>query len=262
MQIASWNINSIKARLPVAIRWIKEQRPDIVCLQELKCVDSAFPAEAFEDIGYNVAVHGQKTYNGVAILSLLPFDEVKAELPGDEDDKQARYLEARFSTGDAALTVGNIYLPNGNPVEEGSDKFPYKLRWMDRLNSYARTLLQEETPLVLCGDYNLIPAPEDVHDPAAWEGDALYRPESREKFRELLGLGFTDAFRAACNEDHAYTFWDYQRGAWQKDHGIRIDHHLLSPQAADRLATCHIDRTPRGWEKPSDHTPIIVTLDI
>lgn len=259
MKIATWNVNSIKARLENTVNWLGEAKPDLVCLQEIKCVDEAFPAARFEDLGYNVAVHGQKTYNGVAVLSKLPFDDVRTGLPGDEGDVQARYLEVDVSVDGGALTLAAIYLPNGNPVT--TEKFPYKLGWMDRLIAHARELLSREEPVVLAGDYNVIPAPDDVHDPDAWAGDALFRPESLSRLRQLWHMGYRDAFRACHHEGHQYTFWDYQAGAWQKDNGIRIDHLLLSPHAADRLQACEIDRATRGWEKPSDHAPIWAELD-
>ncbi len=260
MKIATFNVNSIKARLANLTAWLKEAEPDIVCLQELKCLDDAFPRGEIEELGYNVAVHGQKTYNGVAIVSKLPLEDVTRGLPGGNGDEQSRYIEAVVSTAEGALRVASIYLPNGNPVD--SDKFEYKLHWMDRLIDHAHRLLAFEEPLVLAGDYNVIPTADDVHDPQAWAEDALFRPETRTKFRELINLGFTDAFRACHTEAHRYTFWDYQAGAWAKDNGIRIDHLLLSPQAADRLKACDIDRNVRGREKPSDHVPVWVELDI
>ncbi|PLX35392.1 MAG: exodeoxyribonuclease III [Hyphomicrobiales bacterium] len=259
MIIASWNVNSIKARLPRLLEWLEERKPDIACLQEIKTVDEGFPRAAIEDLGYNVAVHGQKTYNGVAILSRLPFDEPpEARLPGDDSDSQARYLEAVVSTDKGALRVASIYLPNGNPVD--SEKFPYKLAWMDRLRDHAAGLLRYEENFVLAGDYNIIPDAGDVYNPKAWTDDALYCRASREKFQALMHLGLTDAFRACNDAPDQYTFWDYQRGAWAKDHGLRIDHLLLSPQAADRLKTCRIDKPVRGRERPSDHTPIWAEL--
>ena len=259
MKIATFNVNSIKARLPNLTTWLQEAAPDIVCLQELKCVDDAFPRSEIEGLGYNVAVHGQKTYNGVAILSKLPLEDVTKGLPGGTEDEQARYIEAVVSTDDAAIRVSSIYLPNGNPVD--TDKFEYKLHWMDRLIDHAHRLLSYEEVLVLAGDYNVIPTADDVHDPDAWADDALFRPETRAKFRELINLGLTDAFRACHTEAHRYTFWDYQAGAWAKDNGLRIDHLLLSPQATDRLTACDIDRNVRGREKPSDHVPVWVELD-
>jgi len=259
MRIATWNVNSVNARLPTVLDWFQEASPDVACLQELKCVDEKFPTEAFERLGYNVAVHGQKTYNGVALLSKTPLEDVRKGLPGDDGDDQARYIEALIS-GPTPVRVGGLYLPNGNPVE--TDKFTYKLRWMDRLTAHARALLDQEEPLVLAGDYNVIPEPADVHDPAAWVGDALFRPESRGAFRALKWLGLTDAYMAADGAPGGYTFWDYQAGAWPRDHGIRIDHALLSPHAADRLKSVIIHRDVRGREKPSDHVPVVVELDL
>jgi exodeoxyribonuclease-3 len=260
LKIASFNVNSIKVRVGNLTEWLKESAPDVVCLQELKCVDEAFPRQAIEELGYNVAVHGQKTYNGVAILSKYRLEDVTPRLPGGDGDEQSRYLEAIVSVGEHPLRVASIYLPNGNPVD--TDKFTYKLGWMDRLTAHASELLQYEERLVLAGDYNVIPEPEDVYDPAAWENDALFRMETRNKFRTLLNLGFTDAFRACHAEPHQYTFWDYQAGAWQRGNGIRIDHLLLSPQAADCLRNSGIDREVRGREKPSDHVPIWAELDV
>ena len=259
MRIATWNINSIRQRIEPLTAWLKERGPDIVCLQETKCVDEAFPREALEGLGYNVAVHGQKTFNGVAILSKLPFDEVTPGLPGDETDDHARFLEATVSTAGGVLRVASIYLPNGNPVS--TDKYAYKINWMKRLHHYAQERLRLEEPLVLAGDYNVIPGPADVHDPAAWAGDALYLPQTRQTYRALLNLGLTDALRATTDAGGLYTFWDYQAGAWQKNWGIRIDHLLLSPQAADRLEGAGIDKHVRAWEKPSDHVPVWIDLN-
>lgn len=258
MKIATFNVNSVKARLGNLKDWLDEAQPDIACLQEIKCVDDAFPKSDIEALGYNVAVHGQKTYNGVAILSRYPLEDVTPGLPGDASDEQARYLEAVVSINGGVVRVASIYLPNGNGGEE---KYAYKLKWMDRLIAHARGLLAHEEPLVLAGDYNVIPTDDDVYDPAAWAEDALFLPETRAKFHALLNLGLTDAFRACHTEAHRYSFWDYQRGAWQKDHGIRIDHLLLSPQAADRLSGCDIDRAVRGREKPSDHAPVWASFD-
>ena len=260
MKIATWNINGIKARLETVKTWLGAASPDIACFQEIKSVDENFPAEVFEELGYNVAVHGQKGFNGVALLSKLPFDEVVRGLPGDPDDMQARYIEGVVSVPSGVVRVVNIYLPNGNPTD--SDKFPYKLAWMERLKARIKELLTYEEPFVVAGDYNVIPTSADVYDPAAWLNDALFRPESRAHFRALLNLGLTDAFRACHDEPHQFTFWDYQAGAWQKNHGLRIDHFLLSPQAADRLETCDIDSEPRGWEKPSDHVPVVLELAV
>ncbi len=260
MKIATWNVNSIKARHDNVVAWLKQAEPDVACLQEIKTVDEAFPSAAFEDLGYNVATHGQKTYNGVAILSKAPFDELIPRLPGGDDDEQARYLEAVIPAGDSVVRVASIYLPNGNPVD--TEKYPYKLAWMDRLIDHAERLLGYEETLVLAGDYNVIPAADDVHDPDGWAGDALFRPETHEKFRSLINLGLTDAFRACTSAPAQYSFWDYQAGAWPKDNGIRIDHLLLSPQATDRLSACEIDRHVRAWERPSDHVPVWIELDV
>lgn len=259
MKIATWNVNSIKARLDNALAWFRDTRPDIACLQELKCEDQAFPAAAFEELGYNIITHGQKTYNGVAILSKLKPEDVRRGLPGMEDDAQARYIEAVFTTPSRVVRVASIYLPNGNPL--GTEKFTYKLRWMDCLTAHAKALLALEEPLVLAGDYNVIPTRRDAKTPNAWIGDALFQPESQAKFRTMLNLGFTDAIRQIHGDaPDLYTFWDYQAGAWQRNNGIRIDHLLLSPQAADLLRDARIDRDVRNQDKPSDHVPAMIEL--
>lgn len=258
MRIATWNVNSIKQRMDSLLAWLKERAPDVVCLQETKCVDDAFPREPIEALGYNVAIHGQKTFNGVAILSKIPFDEVTPQLPGDAEDDHARFIEAQVSAGGRAVRIASLYLPNGNPA--GTDKYTYKLRWMDRLLRYAHDRMALEEPLVLAGDYNVIPDPRDARDPTGWTNDALFLPQTRGKFQALINLGLTDALRATADEGGLYTFWDYQAGAWQKNNGIRIDHLLLSPQAADRLTGAGVDKHVRGWEKPSDHVPVYVDL--
>ena len=250
MRIATWNVNSIKARLPRVLEWLEQAQPDVALLQELKVTDESFPYQPIEDLGYNTAVHGQKTYNGVAILSKRPIEDIQRGLPGDPGDEQARYIEAIIDT----VRVASIYLPNGNPTD--SEKYPYKLAWMDRLVTHAKKLLEYEEAMVLGGDYNIIPEDRDCHDPAGFATDALCLPESRARWRQLLYLGLTEAFRARHPDITAYSYWDYQAGAWQKDNGVRIDHLLLSPQAADRLGDTQIDRTPRGKERPSDHTPV------
>ncbi len=260
MKIATWNINGVRARLDSATAWLKDAAPDILCLQELKCEDAAFPREAFEDLGYNVATRGQKGFNGVALLSKLRFDEVSRGLAGDDDDEQARFIDAVVSVGEGALRVASLYAPNGNPT--GSDKYDYKLAWLDRLETYAVARLADEEAFVLAGDFNIIPEPEDARFPDNWVKDALFQPESRAGFRRLINIGLTDAVRAAGVEAGAYTFWDYQAGAWQKNNGIRIDHVLLSPRAADRLVDATIDKRTREWEKPSDHVPVVVELDL
>ncbi|MGI9401661.1 MAG: exodeoxyribonuclease III [Rhizobiaceae bacterium] len=259
MKIATWNINGVKARIDGLLAWLEQSSPDIACLQEIKSVDEGFPRGPIEALGYNVETHGQKGFNGVALLSKLPFDEVNRGLPGDDDDVQARFIEGVFSVEDKALRVVSLYLPNGNPVE--SEKFPYKLSWMDRLENWARQRLLLEEAFVLAGDYNVIPMPEDCKDPKAWEGDALYRPESREAFRRLLNLGLTETIRTVSDEAGLFTFWDYQAGAWQKNNGIRIDHLLLSPEAANLLSDAGIEKHVRAWEKPSDHVPVFAELN-
>ena len=251
MKIATFNVNSIKARLPRVLEWLEEAAPDVALLQEVKTVPEEFPSLEIGGLGYEIAVHGQKSYNGVAILSKMPIEDVKMGLPGDDSDDQARYIEATIQD----VRVASIYLPNGNPTD--TEKFPYKLSWMDRLVTYVRDdLLPRELPFVLGGDYNIVPTDDDVYDPEGWADDALCRPESRTRFRTILNMGITEAWRSLHKEIGAYSYWDYQRGRWQRDEGVRIDHLLLSPQAADRLTACEIDRTPRGKEKASDHTPV------
>jgi exodeoxyribonuclease-3 len=254
MRIATWNVNSVRQRLDHLLTWLNDCSPDIVCLQEIKCVDEAFPREPIEALGYNVVTHGQKTFNGVALLSKHPLDEATPRLGGDEDDVHARFLEGVVSLKHGVVRVACLYLPNGNPVD--TEKYPYKLKWMQRLFDYTKERLKTEEPLILAGDFNVIPAAADVHNPPAWVDDALFRPQTRESFQALLGLGLTDALRASTDAAGQYTFWDYQAGAWQKNWGIRIDHLLLSPQAADRLTGVGIDKHVRSWEKPSDHVPV------
>lgn len=255
MRIATWNVNSVKARLPNVLEWLKEAKPDVVLLQEIKCETENFPSLEFESAGYKSAALGQKTYNGVAILSKHKIENVLEHLPEAGDDTQARYIEATIN----GIRVASIYLPNGNPID--TDKYPYKLAWLDRLKRHAKTLLESERPIVMGGDYNVIPEPMDVHSPKDWENDALFHPKTRASWRELTQLGLTEAFRALHpQKTHAYTFWDYQARAWQRDAGLRIDHFLLSPEAADRMVNCFIDRTPRGKEKASDHTPVVLEI--
>lgn len=263
MKIATWNVNSIKARLPNVLRWLSEEQPDIVGLQELKCVDEAFPRADIEALGYNVETHGQKTYNGVALLSKLPLEDVSRGLP-DFEDEQSRYIEAVVSTEKGALRVASLYLPNGNPVGDDGlhEKYTYKLNWMNALQAHAKTLLSYEEAFILSGDYNVIQQPEDCFNPEGWEGDALYRPETHAAFRAIVNLGLTEAVASlAQTGDDTYTFWDYQAGAWPKNNGIRIDHHLMSPLAADLLASFDIHSHTRDWEKPSDHVPVVVEVD-
>ena len=265
IKVASFNVNSLRARIGNVLTWLRTAKPDVVLLQEIKCLDTDLPKLEIEDLGYNFEAVGQKSYNGVAILSRHPFMVEERRLPGGEGDDHARYIEAVVDVAEGkrhkALRVASIYLPNGNPVD--TDKFSYTLQWLERLNEHAQQLLDYEEPLVLGGDYNVAPTDDDVYDPAAWANDALCRPESRAGYFRLLNLGFVDAFRALHGaEAHRYTFWDYQAGRWQRDEGLRIDHLLLSPQAADSLDECDIDKTPRNGDKPSDHTPIWCALDL
>ncbi len=260
MRIATWNVNSVNARLETVLAWFRAERPDVACLQEIKCVDERFPTEAFEDLGYHVQVHGQKSYNGVALLSKDPLEEVRRGLPEGpgEADEQARYIEALVAAP-RPVRVGALYLPNGNPVSDAA-KFGYKLAWMERLRRHAASLLPLEEALVLAGDFNVIPEGADCYDPAAWTGDALAQPAVREAWRALLALGLVEAHGAVAQQPHAYTFWDYQAGAWPRDLGIRIDFALLSPQAADRLEGARAHRDARAMDKPSDHVPLVIEL--
>jgi exodeoxyribonuclease III len=259
MKIATFNVNSIKARVDTVLTWFKQAEPDVALLQEIKCETNAFPALEFEAMGYTCAILGQKSYNGVALISKHKIEDVTEGLPGDDGDDHARYIEGVVSTKGGAVRVASIYAPNGNPAD--SEKYPYKLKWMERLIARAKSLLAHEEMLVLGGDYNIIPTAEDCYDPRVWVNDALFKLETRRTYRQMLNLGLTDAFRACNAKPRQYTFWDYQAGAWQKNNGIRIDHLLLSPQAADRLKTCAIDQHTRAWEKPSDHVPIWCELD-
>jgi exodeoxyribonuclease-3 len=258
VKIATFNINGIKARSEALTAWLDHAQPDVVLLQEIKSVDEGFPRELFEDRGYNVETHGQKGFNGVAVLSKFPLEDVTRGLPGDAADEQARWIEATV-VGRHAVRLCGLYLPNGNPAP--GPKYDYKLAWMERLRRHAKSLLSQEIPLVLAGDYNVIPQDEDARKPEAWREDALALPDSRRAFRRLLNLGFTDAVRARSAAPGLYSFWDYQAGAWERDNGIRIDHLLLSPQAADLLREARIDREVRGGDKPSDHVPVWIELD-
>ena len=269
MKIATFNINGIKARINALPEWLDEAQPDVALLQEIKSVDEAFPREIFEDRGYIVETHGQKSFNGVAILSKLPLEDVRRGLPGDDSDEQARWIEATVVGEKDALRICGLYLPNGNPVELEADgtpvaggKYAYKLAWMERLQAHAKELMAAEMPFLMAGDYNIIAQPEDAARPEVWVGDAACRPESLAAYRKLLNLGFTDAFRARDPRPGQYSFWDYQAGAWNKNHGIRIDHLLLSPSCADMLVDCGIDKDIRAREKPSDHVPVWVDLNV
>lgn len=263
MKIATFNINGIKARIGALTDWLEDARPDVAILQEIKSVDEGFPTSHFEDMGYTVVTHGQKSFNGVAILSRLPLEDISRGLPGDDSDEQARFIEATV-TGETAVRICGLYLPNGNPTP--GPKYDYKLSWMARLETHLRTLLASEETAVICGDYNIIPQPEDAARPEAWKDDALFRPESRAAWRRIINLGLTDAFRAKNPHipphpgPEQYSFWDYQAGAWNRNDGIRIDHLLLTPKAADLLEDCQIDSAIRGREKPSDHVPVWIEL--
>ena len=258
MLIATWNINGVKARIDSLCAWLEAASPDIACLQEIKSVDETFPRGPIEELGYHVETHGQKGFNGVALISKVAPKDVMRGLPGDKTDEQSRYIEGLWEIGGRRLRVASIYLPNGNPL--GTEKFPYKLAWMERLITHAKTLIEQEDDVVLAGDYNVIPMPIDVANPQAWLDDALFQPESRGALRRLVNLGLTDALRATSDAAKTYTFWDYQAGAWQKNNGIRIDHLLLSPEVQDRLVSVGIEKHVRGWEKPSDHVPVMIQL--
>jgi exodeoxyribonuclease III len=257
LRIATWNVNSVRQRLPHLLDYLKETSPDALCLQEIKCTDDQFPRLEVEELGYNIETHGQKGFNGVAILAKRPI-EVARGLPGDDADIQSRYIEAIIPADSGVVRLASIYLPNGNPPD--TEKYPYKLGFMERLIRHTRKLMEYEEPLVLAGDFNVIPEPIDAARPEIWTSDALFLPATRAKYRELLALGLTDALRATTDAGGLYTFWDYQAGAWQKNNGIRIDHLLLSPQAADRLQSVEIDKVMRGRDKASDHTPIRIEL--
>ena len=258
MRIATWNINGVKARIDNLVHWLKEAAPDVVCLQEIKSVDDAFPAEPIEELGYNIAVHGQKGFNGVALLSKHPIEDIRRGLPGADGDEQARFITGLIPSEGGVVRVASTYMPNGNPI--GTEKFAYKLAWLKRIEDWARAELAHEELLVVGGDFNIIPETIDAKNPEVWVTDALSQPESRAAFRRLAALGFTDAVRAVDDRGGIFTFWDYQAGAWQKNNGIRIDFMMLSPEAADRLVEAGIDSHVRAWEKPSDHVPVWVEL--
>ncbi|HWL56926.1 MAG TPA: exodeoxyribonuclease III [Paracoccus sp. (in: a-proteobacteria)] len=260
MKIATFNINGVRARIETLTGWLSEAQPDVVVLQEIKTQDEGFPTEPVADLGYNIETHGQKGFNGVAILSKLPIEDVMRGLPGDDTDEQSRYIEATV-IGQRAVRIAGLYLPNGNP--QPGPKFDYKLAWMERLRARARALRALEMPAIMLGDYNVIPEPRDAAHPEKWLDDALFQPESRAALRRILNDGWTDAVRLRDpdNQRGPFTFWDYQAGAWQRDNGIRIDHVLLSPQAVDLLIDTGIDRDERAKDKPSDHVPVWVDLD-
>ena len=259
MKLATFNINGIKARIEALKAWLEQSAPDVVCLQEIKSVDEGFPRAEIEAMGYRVETHGQKGFNGVAILSKLPVSDLRRGLPGDASDEQARWIEAVVDAG-RPLRVCGLYLPNGNPAP--GPKYDYKLAWMTRMEVRVRELLASEQPFICLGDYNVIPQPVDAARPEAWVNDALFLPESRGAFRRLANLGLTDAIRVRDASPGVYTFWDYQAGAWERNNGIRIDHVMCSPQAADRLEAAGIDKAVRGGDKPSDHVPVWVEIAV
>ena len=255
MKIATYNVNGVNGRLPVLLRWLGESQPDVVCLQELKAPEEKFPEQAILDAGYQAIWHGQKSWNGVAILSKIGKpEEVCRALPGDPDDIHSRYIEANIKD----IRIGCLYLPNGNPAP--GPKFDYKLRWFERLSEHAARLLAEKIPVVLTGDYNVMPTEKDVYKPERWMDDALFRPETRAAFKNLVSQGWTDAIRKLYPDETIYTFWDYFRNAYGRNAGLRIDHFLLSPQLSKRLQAAGVDREVRGWEKTSDHAPVWIEL--
>ena len=255
MRIATYNVNGINGRLPVLLRWLNEAKPDIVCLQELKAPQEKFPEEAIKDAGYHAIWHGQKSWNGVAIMSRNEIpQEIRRALPGDDEDLHSRYIEATVSN----MTIGCLYLPNGNPAP--GPKFDYKLDWFERLTRHAGDLLKSGRPVVLTGDYNVMPTELDVYKPERWVDDALFRPETRTAFKKLVDQGWTDAIRKLYPGEKIYTFWDYFRNAYGRDAGLRIDHFLLSPEMDKRLLSAGVDRHVRGWEKTSDHAPVWIEI--
>jgi len=254
MKIATYNVNGVNGRLPVLLRWLEETSPDVACLQELKAPDEKFPLHAINDLGYNAIWHGQKSWNGVAILAKGEIQELRRGLPGDPDDEHSRYIEAVVND----VVIGCLYLPNGNPAP--GPKFDYKLRWFERLTEHAADLYSRGLPVVLCGDYNVMPTDLDVYKPERWVEDALFRPETRQAFKTLIDQGWTDAIRTLHPDEKIYTFYDYFRNAYGRDAGLRIDHFLLSPQVAPRLKAAKVDRHVRGWEKTSDHCPVWIEL--
>ncbi|KAA9035898.1 exodeoxyribonuclease III [Ginsengibacter hankyongi] len=255
MKIATYNVNGVNGRLPVLLRWLNETSPDVVCLQELKAPQEKFPEKAIQDAGYNAIWHGQKSWNGVAILARdVQPQEVRRALPGDPEDIHSRYIEAVIND----ITIGCLYLPNGNPAP--GPKFDYKLRWFERLTTHASDLLASGDPVILTGDYNVMPTELDVYKPERWVDDALFRPEVRSAFKTLVSQGWTDAIRKLYPEETIYTFWDYFRNAYGRNAGLRIDHFLLSPKIGKRLTSAGVDRNVRGWEKTSDHAPVWIEL--
>lgn len=255
MKVATYNVNGVNGRLPVLLRWLAESQPDVVCLQELKAPDEKFPEQAIKDAGYNAIWHGQKSWNGVAILARnMEIKELRRGLPGDTDDLQSRYLEAMVNN----VVIGCLYLPNGNPAP--GPKLEYKLAWFERLHKHAEQLLSFELPVILAGDFNVMPTELDVYKPERWVDDALFRPEVREAFHKLVGQGWTDALRTMHPDEVIYTFFDYFRNAYGRNAGLRIDHFLLSPQLKNHLKAAQVDHHVRGWEKTSDHAPVWIEI--
>lgn len=255
MRIATYNVNGVNGRLPVLLRWLEETQPDVVCLQELKAPDEKFPRAELERAGYNAIWHGQKSWNGVAILARdAELHETRRGLPGDPDDTHSRYIEAAIK----GIIVGCLYLPNGNPCP--GPKFDYKLAWFARLQAYAAVLLETGLPIVLAGDYNVIPTDLDALHPKSWDEDALFQPESKQAYRDLLAQGWTDSLRHFHPDEQIFTFWDYLRHRWERNSGLRIDHLLLSPALQPRLKSSGVDRHVRGWEKTSDHAPTWIEI--
>jgi exodeoxyribonuclease III len=255
MKIATYNVNSINARLPVLLRWLEQTQPDVACLQELKTPQENFPIEAIQNAGYGAVWHGQKSWNGVAILARgSEPQEIRRGLPGDPDDTHSRYIEAMVN----GVLIGCLYLPNGNPAP--GPKFDYKLHWFERFITHAAELLAQASPVVLTGDYNVIPTEMDAYKPERWVEDALFRPETRAAFQRLVAQGWTDGLRTLYPNETIYTYWDYFRNAFGRNAGLRIDHFLLSPQVAGRLTVAGVDREVRGWEKTSDHAPVWIEL--
>ncbi|WP_455475206.1 exodeoxyribonuclease III [Bartonella sp. B17] len=258
MKIATWNIAGIKARHETLYKWLQQDQPDIVCLQEIKSRDENLPRDTIESLGYHIEAHGQKSFNGVAILSKKTPDEVIRRLPGNDDDEQARYIEAVYSINKKAIRIASLYLPNGNPIN--SEKYLYKIEWMERLYAHAKSLLAYEEPLILAGDYNVIPTPLDAKNPQQWSNDALFLLQTRQAFQRIIHLGYYDAIRNVTDMP-SFSFWDFQARAWLKNNGIRIDHLLLSPEAVDQLICAYSQTEVRGYPKPSDHTPVWICLD-
>ncbi len=256
MKIATYNVNGVNGRLPVLLRWLEEKAPDIVCLQELKAPQEKFPEKAISDAGYNAIWHGQKSWNGVAILAKgYEINEIGKILPGDDEDVQSRFIEAEIE----GLRIGCLYLPNGNPAP--GPKFDYKLSWFDRLIEHAASLVKSKKPVILTGDFNVMPTEKDVYKPERWVDDALFRPETRAAFQKLLKQGWTDAIRKLYPDETIYTFWDYFRNAYGRDAGLRIDHFLLNPAISNKLKNAGVDKEVRGWEKTSDHAPVWIEIE-